>query len=268
MCNIFHTGHAIWSKRSSGEIKRQLRKMAGFKKQRLPMFVTQVITAVFLDKVHTLETFEYGDATTYSLYKKWVAEKRKVMEKDPVVVAEKVCSIEWLDTHPTDPKLWDSSSFRYLPRSFRPKTPLIVVDEVSPYTDIFENPVRMNYVINQRLNALNGSGNSNSNGNSNTGSTSYNGAFKTTSNTASALLMPTVQNWHKEPVELLNSVTNPSSKYPTNFSRIPSRSDGIVPVLPAENKDSGAPSSQTMFRIDDTAMFVANHCNDDFFVVL
>lgn len=73
-----------------------------------------------------------------------------------------------------------------------------------------------------------------------------------------ALNIPSIINWDKQPDELLNSPTNPSSpEAPVTGSTIMNSA-----------QKSLSPPKQAMFKIDDEEMFVANNNVDGYFVVL
>ena len=74
-------GRAIWSKRTDKEIQKEYARSLMNKGPAIPSSVEMVITAVFLDRTHTISQIKKEEIIAFTEFKKWVQEQRKKSKK-------------------------------------------------------------------------------------------------------------------------------------------------------------------------------------------
>ena len=81
-------GFAIWSKRSDKEIQKEMKKSLASRGLAIPMNVAMVITAVYLEKSHTMKALREEEELACLEFRKWVIEQKKKNKKDPITSAK------------------------------------------------------------------------------------------------------------------------------------------------------------------------------------
>mmetsp|Transcript_12581 Transcript_12581/g.17280 ORF Transcript_12581/g.17280 Transcript_12581/m.17280 type:complete len:420 (+) Transcript_12581:37-1296(+) len=243
-------GFAIWSNRSDKEIQKEMKKSQANRGLVIPQNVAMVITAVYLEKTHTMKAFREEEELACLEYRKWIMEQKKKSKKDPVISAKVEVSKKWLLRHP-------STSSGGLYSSLGKKGKAIIRKKPSTSTPFVKKPATL--VVLDDIVMESPSGLSSAlivpSMFSNT-STSSTTSPLTNLPPTHPMMSPSVQNWNKTPVELLRSPTNPSGE--SNAAEVgagfrPSKGNVVE-----------------IFKVDDTAMYIPNYCapNTDYYVVL
>lgn len=111
-------GRAIWSERSDKEIQKEVKKSSAYNSLNIPPGVAMVISAVHIEKTHTMSEMRKFDEIAWLEYRKWMLEqKKKSKNADVLSVAKTQLSSSWLSRHP---KTTATSSF-YMSNSKRNK---------------------------------------------------------------------------------------------------------------------------------------------------
>ena len=92
-------GFAIWSKRSDKEIQKEMKKSLASRGLAIPMNVAMVITAVYLEKSHTMKALREEEELACLEFRKWVIEQKKKNKKDPITSAKvEVSKVRWISS--------------------------------------------------------------------------------------------------------------------------------------------------------------------------
>lgn len=248
-------GFAIWSNRSDKEIQKEMKKSQASRGLAIPQNVVMVITAVYLEKTHSMKAFREEEELACLEYRKWIMEQKKKSKKDPVISAKVEVSKKWLLRHPSSSSggLYSSlgkkgkAIIRKKPTTTTPfvKKPasLVVLDDI-----VMESPSSSSALVVPSMFS------------SSTATASTSTFSSTPSYTnlppTHPMMAPSVQNWNKTPLELLRSPTNPSGE--SNAAEVgagfrPSKGNVIE-----------------IFKVDDSAMYIPNYCapNTEYYVVL
>ena len=81
-------GFAIWSKRTDKDIQKEMKKSLASRGMVIPMNVAMVITAVYLEKSHTMKALKDEEELACLEFRKWVMEQKKKNKKDPITSAK------------------------------------------------------------------------------------------------------------------------------------------------------------------------------------
>lgn len=93
-------GMAIWSKRSDEEVKREMKKYLAAKALKVPDYVANIVRCVYLEKIMTMKEMRKDHELDVINFRKWMIEKRKKTQKDPIAPAKLEVSKNWLLQHP------------------------------------------------------------------------------------------------------------------------------------------------------------------------
>ena len=81
-------GFAIWSKRSDKEIQKEMKKSLASRGMLIPPNVAMVITAVYIEKTHTMKALREEEELACLEFRKWIMEQKKKNKKDPIITAK------------------------------------------------------------------------------------------------------------------------------------------------------------------------------------
>lgn len=111
-------GMAIWSKRSDDEVKREMKKYLAAKALKVPDYVANIVRCVYLEKIMTMKEMRNDHELDVINFRKWMVERRKKTQKDPVAPAKIEVSKNWLFQHPN-----------YYETQISTNMPTVVMDE-------------------------------------------------------------------------------------------------------------------------------------------
>lgn len=81
-----NSGRAIWSQRSSDELRRATRMAP--KQLQIPKNVELVVNAVYIERSHRMYQLKQEQEFAVKEYRKWMSDKKKEMKKEPLPVVK------------------------------------------------------------------------------------------------------------------------------------------------------------------------------------